>query len=162
HDQVPSMRGGLAATEASLTSGQANFLSLIDQALLISEELIRVAISDTEAWHECLEEASRAYFVDHNPQHMVAIVRPLHESMLEPALQSASALNENGAVGGRMHTSMELSFRQAYSAPLNQAWGWCRKYVETGSTMCLNQAWDLYWYVYHAINKQQEKLTTLQ
>jgi phosphatidylinositol kinase/protein kinase (PI-3 family) len=147
----------------SHSSGQANFLSLIDQALLISEELIRVAISDTEAWHECLEEASRAYFVDHNPQHMVAVVRPLHESLLEPTMHSAqSALNENGVVGGRLHTAMELSFRQVYSAPLNQAWGWCLKYLETGSAMCLNQAWDLYWYVYHAINKQQEKLTMLQ
>ena len=144
------------------SSNQANFLSLIDQALLISEELIRVAISDTEAWHECLEEASRAYFVEHNPAQMIAAVRPLHEALLQPANFATSSLNENGVVGGRLHTSMELSFRQSYSAPLNQAWGWCLKYLETGSTMCLNQAWDLYWYVYHAINKQQEKLTTLQ
>jgi len=168
--QMNDVRGNTVATamsgtwnaEKSSGQGQANFLSLIDQALLISEELIRVAISDTEAWHECLEEASRAYFVDHNPQQMVSIVRPLHEALLQPTSHATSALNENGAVGGRLHTSMELSFRQTYSAPLNQAWGWCLKYVETGSTMCLNQAWDLYWYVYHAINKQQEKLTTLQ
>jgi phosphatidylinositol kinase/protein kinase (PI-3 family) len=164
-----AMRGSNSAAGAAWNAekpgsgqGQANFLSLIDQALLISEELIRVAISDTEAWHECLEEASRAYFVDHNPQQMVSIVRPLHEALLQPTQHATSALNENGVVGGRLHTSMELSFRQAYSAPLNQAWGWCLKYLETGSTMCLNQAWDLYWYVYHAINKQQEKLTTLQ
>lgn len=150
------------SSSISFASGQANFLSLIDQALLISEELIRVAISDTEAWHECLEEASRAYFFDNNPQQMVSIVRPLHEALLQPTQHAMSSLNENGVVGGRHHTSMELSFRQAYSAPLNQAWGWCLKYVETGSTMCLNQAWDLYWYVYHAINKQQEKLTSLQ
>ena len=146
----------------SSASGQANFLSLIDQALLISEELIRVAISDTEAWHECLEEASRAYFFDNNAAQMVSIVRPLHEALLQPKQHAMSSLNENGVVGGRSHTSMELSFRQAYSAPLNQAWGWCLKYLETGSTMCLNQAWDLYWYVYHAINKQQEKLVSLQ
>jgi FKBP12-rapamycin complex-associated protein len=35
---------------------------LIDQALLVSKELIRIAILWEEIWHEVLEEASRLYF----------------------------------------------------------------------------------------------------
>ena len=36
------------------------------QAMLVSEELIRVAILWHELWHEGLEEASRLYFGERN------------------------------------------------------------------------------------------------
>ena len=35
---------------------------LVEQAQVVSQELIRVAILWHEAWHEALEEASRLYF----------------------------------------------------------------------------------------------------
>lgn len=38
----------------------------VEQALLVSSELIRVAILWHEQWHEGLEEASRLYFGDGN------------------------------------------------------------------------------------------------
>lgn len=40
--------------------------NLVDQALMVSQELIRVAIPWNEMWHEGLEEASRLYFGEHN------------------------------------------------------------------------------------------------
>lgn len=52
------------------------------QALLVSHELIRVAILWHEMWHEGLEEASRLYFTDHDPEGMIVFLEPLHE-MLE-------------------------------------------------------------------------------
>ena len=55
---------------------------IVEQALLVSHELIRVAILWHELWHEGLEEASRLYFTDHNPMGMIAFLEPLHE-MLE-------------------------------------------------------------------------------
>ena len=39
---------------------------LFPQAMLVSEELIRVAILWHELWHEGLEEASRLYFGERN------------------------------------------------------------------------------------------------
>ena len=39
---------------------------LVEQALLVSNELIRIAILWHEMWHEGLEEASRLYFTEHN------------------------------------------------------------------------------------------------
>ena len=57
-------------------------LVIIEQALLVSHELIRVAILWHELWHEGLEEASRLYFTDHNPMGMIAFLEPLHD-MLE-------------------------------------------------------------------------------
>jgi phosphatidylinositol kinase/protein kinase (PI-3 family) len=52
------------------------------QALLVSQELIRVAILWHEMWHEGLEEASRLYFGDHNIEAMFTVLEPLHR-MLE-------------------------------------------------------------------------------
>ncbi len=42
--------------------------TLVSQALLVSDELIRVAILWHEQWHEGLEEASRLYFGERNNQ----------------------------------------------------------------------------------------------
>ena len=52
------------------------------QALVVSHELIRVAILWHELWHEGLEEASRLYFTEKNPEGMIAALDPLHD-MLE-------------------------------------------------------------------------------
>lgn len=55
---------------------------MVEQAHLVSHELIRVAILWHELWHEGLEEASRLYFTDKNPEGMIAHLEPLHD-MLE-------------------------------------------------------------------------------
>ncbi|XWS63032.1 hypothetical protein CRYUN_Cryun06bG0061800 [Craigia yunnanensis] len=44
---------------------------LVDQAQLVSKELIRVAILWHELWHEALEEARRLYFDKHNVEGML-------------------------------------------------------------------------------------------
>jgi phosphatidylinositol kinase/protein kinase (PI-3 family) len=49
------------------------------KALLVSHELIRVAILWHEMWHEGLEEASRFYFTEKNPEGMIAVLEPLHD-----------------------------------------------------------------------------------
>jgi FKBP12-rapamycin complex-associated protein len=54
---------------------------LVEQALLVSQELIRVAILWHEMWHEGLEEASKLYFTDHNIEGMFATLQPLHYMM---------------------------------------------------------------------------------
>jgi len=49
------------------------------QALLVSQELIRVAILWHELWHEGLEEASRHFFTEKNPEGMIQALEPLHD-----------------------------------------------------------------------------------
>jgi phosphatidylinositol kinase/protein kinase (PI-3 family) len=53
--------------------------TLVDQAVLVSQELMRVAVLWHEMWHECLEEASRQYFGEHNIEAMFATLEPMHE-----------------------------------------------------------------------------------
>lgn len=54
---------------------------LVEQAQLVSGELIRVAILWHEKWHESLEIASRFYFGDDDVQAMMGILRPLHAEL---------------------------------------------------------------------------------
>jgi FKBP12-rapamycin complex-associated protein len=51
---------------------------LVDQAKLVSEELIRVAILWHEMWHESLEEASKLYFGEKNIRGMLDTLDVLH------------------------------------------------------------------------------------
>lgn len=119
--------------------------NLVEQALLVSQELIRVAILWHEMWHEGLEEASRLYFGDHDVEGMLATLEPLHE-MLEKGPE----------------TLREISFNQAFGRDLAEALDWCTKYKRTLNNDDLNQAWDLYYQVFRRISKQLPQLTTLE
>jgi FKBP12-rapamycin complex-associated protein len=118
---------------------------LVEQALLVSQELIRVAILWHEMWHEGLEEASRHYFGDHNVEMMFSTLEPLHQ-MLERGPE----------------TLREISFNQAFGRDLQEALEWCKKFKKTRNVNDLNQAWDLYYHVFRRINKQLPQLTTLE
>ncbi|HLD77558.1 MAG TPA: hypothetical protein VJB16_00880, partial [archaeon] len=118
---------------------------LVDQADLVSNELIRVAILWHERWHEGLEEASRLYFGSHDVDGMFAVLEPLHQ-MLEKGPE----------------TLREISFIQAFGRDLQEAQQWCAKYKAGGKAADLNQAWDLYYHVFRRINKQLPQMTSLE
>jgi FKBP12-rapamycin complex-associated protein len=58
-----------------------HYNSLVEAALLVSKELIRVAILWHEMWHEGLEEASRLYFGNRDVEGMFKKLQPLHEML---------------------------------------------------------------------------------
>jgi len=59
-----------------LSSNEGALAELVKQALLVSEELIRVSILWMEQWHEGLEEASRLYFGEKNVRGMFERLAP--------------------------------------------------------------------------------------
>lgn len=118
---------------------------LVQQAVLASDELIRVAILWHELWHEGLEEASRLYFGERNVQGMFDTLEPLH-AMLERGPQ----------------TLKETSFNQTYGRDLMEAKEWCHRYKLSGNVKDLNQAWDLYYHVFRKISRQLPQLTNLE
>jgi FKBP12-rapamycin complex-associated protein len=122
--------------------------ALVDQAQLVSKELIRVAILWHEMWHEALEEASRLYFGEHNIEGMLKVLEPLHEMLEEGAMRNDT-------------TTKEKAFIQAYRHELLEAYECCMKYKRTGKDAELTQAWDLYYHVFRRIDKQLQSLTTL-
>ncbi|KAK1282825.1 Serine/threonine-protein kinase TOR [Acorus calamus] len=96
---------------------------LVDQAQLVSKELIRVAILWHETWHEALEEASRLYFGEHNTEGMLAVLEPLHAKL------------EEGP-----ETIKENAFIQAYGRELLEARECCLNYKRTGKDAELTQS----------------------
>ena len=117
---------------------------LVEQADLVSSELIRVAVLWHELWHEGLEEASRLYFGDHNVEGMFQTLAPLHD------------LLDKGA-----ETLREVSFVQAFGHDLAEARHFCNIYRQTNEVGDLNQAWDLYYAVFRKIARQLPQLMTL-
>lgn len=111
---VASKSASIARKKAAhkiLNSMRDHSPTLVEQALMCSEELIRVAILWHEQWHEGLEEASRLYFGERNIRGMFDTLEPLH-AMLDRGPQ----------------TLKETSFYQAYGRDLTEALEWCHHY----------------------------------
>ena len=114
---------------------------LVDEAMIISEELIRTAILLKELWHEGIEEAWKAYSSDKNINAVLKILFGLHEKM-EGSPESLS----------------EITFHQSFRLELEEAKGWLHRYFDSKDEICLNQAFDIYYHVYRKINTKLEKL----
>ena len=156
--------------------------TLVQHAMLVSEELIRVAILWHELWHEGLEEASRLYFGERNVKGMFAALEPLHQ-MIERGPQTLKETSFNQVtcmklllldgipVFNRLNSYPSntedvpvrakylgvtscLFTAQAYGRDLMEAQEWCRKYQRSGNVKDLTQAWDLYYHVFRRISKQ--------
>ncbi|KAK0489036.1 phosphatidylinositol 3-kinase [Armillaria novae-zelandiae] len=117
---------------------------IVAQAVRVSHEIIRVAILWNELWHEGLEEASRIYFTEKNPEGMIAALEPLHQLM------------EEGPT-----TAREISFIQTFGKDLRGAREACQRYRQYGDTSDLDKAWDIYYAVFKKIEKQLPQLTSL-
>ena len=101
------------AAEILMASLRQHSAKLIDQALLVSQELVRVAILWQEVWHESLEEASRQYFGDGNIQAMLDTLVPLHVTLKEGPT-----------------TLREAAFCQAYATDLHEAYEYINAYKQ--------------------------------
>ncbi|KAH3666740.1 hypothetical protein OGAPHI_003189 [Ogataea philodendri] len=123
---------------------RAHSSRLVDQADLVSNELIRVAVLWHEMWYEGLEDASRSYFGDQNVEKMFSILEPLHQ------------LLEKGP-----ETIREASFVNAFGKELNDAYQWLMNFRRTKDVAYLNQAWDLYYGVFRRISRQLPQLQNL-
>lgn len=144
------------AAESLMTSLKSHSSELVEEALLVSSELIRVAILWLETWHEGLEDASRLWFGEQNVSGMLDLLLPLHENL------------ERGA-----ETKRETDFLQSFGDELAQAHAHVKDYIriatagghpiprgpttKSGSARmtrqmeeaetAMNKAWDLYYIV---------------
>jgi serine/threonine-protein kinase mTOR len=161
-----------SAAESLMNSLKAHSMGLVEEALMVSSELIRVAILWLETWHEGLEDASRLYFGEGNVSGMLDLLLPLHEKV------------ESGA-----ETRREDEFIKSFGPDLAQAHIHIKEYVRLittdGSTIptspsssydqsgrlarqnedaetAMNKAWDIYYTVFRRINKQLPALTKLE
>ena len=114
--------------------------------MVVSQELIRVAILWHEMWHEGLEEASRLYFTDHNPDGMIAHLEPLHELLEKVSyiFNSQRPYLTCFCVKGP-RTARETSFAQVFGRDLHEAHEACKRYRRNGEARDLERAWEIYY-----------------
>jgi len=120
---------------------------LVDQAILVSEELIRTSVLWLEKWRLAIERASAFYFGgEQNIEGMLAVLQPLHKE-----IKHAETLSE-------------ISFQQQFKRDLDKAWTWCCKYKSdnTNAEITMSSAWDLYHKVYGELNQQFSHMSRLE
>jgi len=125
---------------------QTHEAQLVDQALMVSRELIRVSILWSEMWHEALEEASRLWFgPSRNFEAMMSILSPLRRMM------------ERGA-----STLQEISFMHSFGRDFQESFEWMDKFLSSGNDSDVNQAWDILVGCFRRINKQLTSQSDLE
>lgn len=138
--------------------------ALVEEALMVSSELIRVAILWLEQWHEGLEDASRLYYGEGNVSAMLQVLLPLHQELDRGP--STRREQEFHATFGRdlaeAHNLVKEYMRLTTSngGEIPTQGGAARQNAEAETA--LNHAWDLYYSVFRRINKQLPSLTTLE
>lgn len=100
-----------ASAESLMNSVKAHSSALVEEAQMVSSELIRVAILWLEMWHEGLEDASRLYFGEGNVAGMLDLLFPLHEML------------EKGA-----ETRKEIEYLTSFGQDLSKAFSYIKEY----------------------------------
>eukprot|EP01114_Cavostelium_apophysatum_P008931 TRINITY_DN21_c0_g1_i4.p1 TRINITY_DN21_c0_g1~~TRINITY_DN21_c0_g1_i4.p1 ORF type:complete len:850 (-),score=225.26 TRINITY_DN21_c0_g1_i4:63-2612(-) len=134
----------IAAAKSVMENLRKHSASLVEQALMVSDELVRVAILWNEMWHEGLEDASRFHFAEHNTSQAISRLKPLHEMLSKGP-----------------ETLVEAAFQQAHGRDLQEALEWTFRYEESGQISDFNQAWDLYYNVFKQIKQAVQNLSAL-
>mmetsp|Transcript_36960 Transcript_36960/g.50960 ORF Transcript_36960/g.50960 Transcript_36960/m.50960 type:complete len:948 (+) Transcript_36960:3-2846(+) len=143
----------VASTSGSESNSTANMILqqmrghselLVDQARLVSSELIRVSINWFESWNVGLESASRQFFKENDPEGMIQTLTPLHAQLDEgPSTQN------------------EVSFANLFGRQLSEAQILCGRYIMTSSISYLHLAWQYYVSVFRSITTLLPFLTKL-
>lgn len=133
------------AAESIIEKMRLHSAVLVDQAEVVSHELIRVAVLWHEQWHEGLEDASRFYFGEHNTEKMYAVLEPLHK-MLQKGPE----------------TMRESAFATTFGRELADAYEWVLNFRRTKDISNLDQAWNVYYNVFRRISRQLPQLQSLE
>lgn len=109
------------AAEALINKLKLTQGTLIEQANMVSDELIRAAILLSETWTESIEEASRIYFAKNDAETMINHLKDLHKKMeKEP------------------ETMNEINFYQGFASDLEEAQLWTGLYQRTKNPADMN------------------------
>lgn len=128
--------------EKILNSLRKRYSRYVDESLLISQELIRIAILWTELFYETLEDAYK-YFQKKNYSEMLKLLEGLQKTV-----ETAETLSE-------------ISFQQTYGRDFQEAWEWCQSFIETENFADLTQAWEIYYIISNKIQQQINTMKTI-
>lgn len=150
---------------------------LVEDATMVSKELMRVAITAHEFWHQGLERAAHLYIVEKDISGMVHVLSQLHgvdvhstsdpagngqkeDNLLSRPIFSASD-NENSSHAG--YTLRDLSFQNNFGRDLAKAQEWILKFkAQRKNLFLLHQAWGIYYDVFKKIAAQLKNFKHVQ
>lgn len=118
---------------------------LVEEARLVTRELVRVAILQMESWHGGLEEASK-FYAERDIEGMLNVLAPRHELLMRDD-------------GNR--TPNERVFVAKFGSTLQDALEWCHRYQRTRNSQDITNAWDAYYNVYVQLDKMVPQLSKL-
>jgi FKBP12-rapamycin complex-associated protein len=162
------------AAENLMNSLKAHSNDLVEQSLMVSSELIRVAILWLEMWHEGLEDASRLYYGEGNVQGMLDVLLPLHEQLEKgpSTRREHDFIRSFGRDLGEAHALLKEYIRLARSnrGTIPTQGGFNDGSAPDGpnasrnaeAEFALREVWDLYYTVFRRINKQLPGLVRLE
>jgi FKBP12-rapamycin complex-associated protein len=73
---------------------------LVEEATMVSRELMRVAITPHELWYDGLEQAAQLYIDNKDISSMLLVLTELHEAMNDNSSSSSSSIVENKPMEG--------------------------------------------------------------
>ncbi|KII74537.1 Serine/threonine-protein kinase mTOR [Thelohanellus kitauei] len=117
----------------------ANFPVLVDQAAMMSHELIRVSILWYEECQMTIEEASRLLFNDKNIPASLKLLDSIHLKIMNQA-----------------ETPTEISFLQNFQGMFHEALCFRNLYASSQDIRYLTQAWTIYYQIFKLLNKKIE------
>ena len=159
---------------------------LVEEATMVSRELMRVAITPHELWYDGLEQAAQLYMDNKDIHGMLAVLNNLHDAMSDTTNNINTANNNTNSttmasisetkqqelpiiegftesIGKIGYTTLrDISFRHCYSKYLHEAQHWLIQFKNTLCIADLHQAWEIYQQLFKKIKIQIVNLKKLE
>eukprot|EP01130_Rhizamoeba_saxonica_P013003 TRINITY_DN5522_c0_g1_i2.p1 TRINITY_DN5522_c0_g1~~TRINITY_DN5522_c0_g1_i2.p1 ORF type:complete len:981 (+),score=219.79 TRINITY_DN5522_c0_g1_i2:47-2944(+) len=131
------------AAKSIMNELKSHSLTLVNEATLVSKELIRVAILWAEIWNNaissfmgpCQFDHTRCAYLDRMPSQFAEL---------------------HNMISKKTETPEEQIFLKNYGKQLNQALEWTNKYRKSESLSDLREAWDGYVQVFRKLHRQHK------
>jgi len=135
------------SASAVMVEIRKNDYQLVEEAEMVSRELMRVAISPHEFWHEGLERAAQLYIGDKDIDGMIEVLLELHEAMSkifnssrkggeggehsDVDAETPELTHINGSDVDTQTSLRDISFRHSYGRSLQKAGEWLSSFCES-------------------------------
>jgi FKBP12-rapamycin complex-associated protein len=139
---------------------RSNDRSLVDEAKVMSRELMKVAITPHEFWQQGLEKPAQL-LKEQEIKSMVEKLLELHASMDEKTVGFQKDDEEGftssvGRIG--WENIRDISFRHCYGRDISDAYRWLVSFQRSNNLFDLHQAWDIYRKIHARISQQLKSM----
>ena len=139
---------------------------LVRETEMISKELIRIAILWQERWHEGLEEASKAFYNEHNTAGMLEIIDGLYaECSRRPETsheQSFLAMYDGELRGARDFIDRYKRMQTMQTQPQQQQNAQQQQNLAAAMNDCIVQAWHFFLNMFRKLSPQLQQMTSIE